>query len=114
MAQLIRREDWAFEPGRWHGEWQGAAAGAGVSVIFVSQTEIGAGPKLHRHPYPETFIVRTGRALFTVGEREIEVEAGQILVAPANVPHKFGNLGPGLLETIDIHESGGFITEWLE
>lgn len=114
MARLIRREDWAEEPGRWHGEWQGAASGAGVSVIFVSHAEVGAGPKLHRHPYAETFIVRSGRALFTVGDRQIEVEAGQILVAPSDVPHKFANLGPGLLETIDIHESGGFITEWLE
>jgi mannose-6-phosphate isomerase-like protein (cupin superfamily) len=37
-----------------------------------------------------------------------------ILVAPANVPHKFENLGPDPLITIDIHESGEFITEWLE
>ena len=44
----------------------------------------------------------------------IDASAGQIIVCPANVPHKFENLGPGLLEQIDIHEAGRFETEWLE
>ena len=60
------------------------------------------------------FDVRTGRALFTLGDQEIEAMAGQVLVAPAGTPHKFKNLGPGLLETIDIHASDRFITDWLE
>jgi mannose-6-phosphate isomerase-like protein (cupin superfamily) len=40
--------------------------------------------------------------------------AGQIHIAPPNTPHKFTNVGPGHLETIDIHDNGKFITEWLE
>lgn len=83
-AHLIPRERWADEPDRWKGEFEGGAFGAGLSVIFVSTDEIGYGPKLHRHPYPETFIVRVGRARFTVGDRTIDAEAGQIVVAPAN------------------------------
>jgi mannose-6-phosphate isomerase-like protein (cupin superfamily) len=114
MKQVIEFEDWAKEPGRWHGELEGARYGSGISVIFVSSQQIGAGPKLHRHPYPETFIVRSGRALFTVGDQRIEARAGQILVAPAFTPHKFSNLGPDLLETIDIHAADTFATEWLE
>lgn len=58
--------------------------------------------------------MRVGRARFTVGDRIIDAEAGQIVVAPANVPHKFENLGPGRLETTDLHEAGAFSTEWLE
>ena len=83
-------------------------------LIFVRTGVIGDGPRLHRHPYPETFIVRNGRVRFTVGNQAIEAVAGQIVVCPANVPHKFENLGPGLLEQIDIHEAGKFETEWLE
>ena len=45
--------------------------------------------------------------------RRYEVR-GQILVVPAGTPHKFENLGPGPLETVDIHGNGKFITEWLE
>ena len=114
MAYVINQDDWADMPGRWHGEWQGRAAGADISVIFFASDTIGAGPGLHRHPYPETFIVRQGRALFTLGAETIQAEPGQILVVPAGTPHKFENLGPGMLETTDIHANEVFVTEWLE
>jgi mannose-6-phosphate isomerase-like protein (cupin superfamily) len=114
MKRTIDFEDWATTPGRWHGEVEGTKHGSGVSVIFFSSDEVGAGPRLHRHPYPETFIVRAGRALFTIGDEHIEACAGQILVAPAQTPHKFSNLGPHLLEQIDIHANSKIVTEWLE
>ncbi|MDR6291066.1 MULTISPECIES: cupin domain-containing protein [Inquilinus] len=114
MNPAIDRKDWAEDPGRWHGEVQLGRHGAGISVIFFERDEPGGGPKLHRHPYPETFIIRSGRALFTLGAREILAEAGQIVVVPPNTPHKFTNPGPAPLHTIDIHENGTFITEWLE
>ena len=40
--------------------------------------------------------------------------AGQILICPAGVPHKYTNLGPGLLEAVNIHANGTSIIEWLE
>ncbi|MCT7374792.1 cupin domain-containing protein [Chelativorans salis] len=114
MAHVIKRESWADRPEGWHGEWEGGSFQAGISVIFFSSEEIGAGPRLHTHPYPETFIVRRGHARFTVEGKAIDAEAGQILVVPAGAPHKFENLGPGPLETTDIHASERFVTEWLE
>lgn len=114
MKPVTQAGDWLADPGRFHGEWQGGAHGANVCVIVNEIETIGAGPRLHRHPYPETFIVRRGRGLFVVGEERIEAGPGDILVVPANTPHRFENLGPGTLATIDIHENGAFITEWLE
>jgi mannose-6-phosphate isomerase-like protein (cupin superfamily) len=114
MAKVIDRTDWADHPALWKGEWEGATAGAAISVIFNRQTEPGGGPRLHSHPYAETFIIRSGEAVFTVGGETIRARAGQIVVVPAGVPHKFTNPGPEPLESIDIHESGRFITEWLE
>ncbi|WP_083288375.1 cupin domain-containing protein [Jiangella alba] len=55
-----------------------------------------------------------GEALFTVGDDEIVGRAGQIIVCPAQVPHKFAKTGTGRLEMIDVHASPVFITEWLE
>lgn len=55
-----------------------------------------------------------GRALFTVGEEQLEVSAGQIVFGPANIPHKFINLGPERLETTDIHVTNTIIQEDLE
>lgn len=116
-AKLIERASWAAPSAaaeEWRGELEGEAHGAGISVMFFRTHAIGHGPKLHSHPYAETFIIRTGRARFTVGEASLDAAAGQIVVAPANLPHKFINLGPGVLESIDIHEAGRFETIWLE
>jgi mannose-6-phosphate isomerase-like protein (cupin superfamily) len=51
-----------------------------------------------------------GRALFTVGDEKIEAQEGDVLLGPANVPHKYHNLGPGVLESTDIHLS----PEWIQ
>jgi mannose-6-phosphate isomerase-like protein (cupin superfamily) len=114
MISVTEPTEWLTDLDSFHGEWQGGERGANICVIANHIAEPGGGPRLHRHPYPETFVIRRGRGLFTVGDRNIEGQAGEILVVPAGVPHKFANLGPGPLETVDIHESGTFITEWLE
>lgn len=61
------------------------------------------------HPYDEIFIVRTGNTLFTIGDKKLEAKAGDILLGPANIPHKYHNIGPGVLETTDIHISDRWI-----
>lgn len=111
---ITRAEDWLKDPVKFRGSWQGGSRGAGISVIASRIDGPGGGPRLHRHPYPETFVIQTGVALFTVGGCQIEARAGEIVVAPANTPHKFENRGPGPLESLNIHESGKFATEWLE
>jgi mannose-6-phosphate isomerase-like protein (cupin superfamily) len=59
-------------------------------------------------------VVQNGHGTFTVGDATIDVSGGQILVAPAGVPHKFINTGGGPLRQLDIHTSDRFVTEWLE
>src|SRR3954447_6464691 len=86
--------------------------GTGISIIFVEAAP-GRGPSLHRHEYAEVFIVQEGRATLRVGEQELEIEAGQLVVVPAGVPHGFTNSGDGPLRQIDIHLSPRFVTEWL-
>jgi mannose-6-phosphate isomerase-like protein (cupin superfamily) len=106
---ILNRSDWAQHDQLWYGHFEGKDVGTGVTVLFYSTEEIGKGPRLHTHPYDEIFIIRSGRALFTIGETTIEAEAGQILIGPTGVPHKFVNLGPGLLDTTDIHLSDTWI-----
>jgi mannose-6-phosphate isomerase-like protein (cupin superfamily) len=50
-----------------------------------------------------------GRATITVGDETQEVEAGGIVVIPAQTPHRFVNSGDGVLRQIDIHASPKFI-----
>ena len=87
--------------------------GAKVCLIFVDLPP-GGGPKLHRHPYEEVFIVLEGQAKFSVGSATVDARAGQVLVVQPGVPHKFINSGTGRLRQIDIHANDRFVTEWLE
>jgi quercetin dioxygenase-like cupin family protein len=74
--------------------------------FFLVDSPPGKGAKLHTHPYEEVFITLEGEATFTVGDATIVASAGQIVVAPAGVPHKFVNSGTGTLRQVDIHPSG--------
>jgi quercetin dioxygenase-like cupin family protein len=74
--------------------------------FFLVDSPPGGGPVLHTHPYEEIFVTLEGEATFTVGDATIEVSAGQIVVAPAGVPHKFVNSGSGPLRQVDIHTNG--------
>ena len=95
--------------GPWRGSLPGEALGAQVTVLAYGNDTPGEGPRLHVHPYDETFVIIAGRARFFVGDKVIEAGAGEAVLGPAGVPHRFENLGPGRLQTIDIHHSPRWI-----
>jgi mannose-6-phosphate isomerase-like protein (cupin superfamily) len=74
--------------------------------LFVTTWPPRGGPDLHTHPYPEVFLVQEGRAAFTVGDDELEVGGGHMLVVPAEAPHRFHNSGEEPLQLISVHPSG--------
>jgi mannose-6-phosphate isomerase-like protein (cupin superfamily) len=112
MAIILHRADLVDDGAS--ASFQGALHDAGnVSFIWV-EAQPGEGPRLHRHPYPETFVILEGTAIFTVGGEVVEARAGDIVIGPANVPHRFVNTGQGILRQIDIHAAADFTTEWLE
>ena len=89
--------------GAWRGYVLGDDLGAENTILAYGNDTVGEGPALHVHPYDETFIVVEGRARFHVGDRVIDAEAGDVVFGPKGVPHRFENLGPGRLQTLDIH-----------
>jgi mannose-6-phosphate isomerase-like protein (cupin superfamily) len=84
-----------------------------ISFIWVDMRP-GGKIRLHKHPYKEIFIIQEGIATFTVGSAILEAHAGQIIIVPAEVPHKFMNSSDRQLKQIDIHLNSQFITDWLE
>jgi len=94
-------------------EVQGHNHNAAVSIIVVDAPP-GSGPRLHRHPYEEVFVIQDGTVTFTAGDETTEANGGQVVIVPGGVPHKFVNTGEGRLRQVDIHVSDRFITEWLE
>jgi len=107
---IVKRAEWARDETLWKGVIEGKQLGSALTILFYTTDETGVGPRWHVHPYDEIFIIREGRALFTVGDEKIEAEAGDIVFGPANVPHKYHNLGPGRLTSTDIHLS----PEWIQ
>lgn len=84
-----------------------------VSFIWVDMPP-GGTIRLHKHPYKEIFIIQEGMAIFTVGSSTLEAHAGQIIIVPAEMPHKFMNRSDKNLKQIDIHVNKQFVTDWLE
>jgi mannose-6-phosphate isomerase-like protein (cupin superfamily) len=106
----IAASEW-LTPGRaLRGLLEGKTLNTGVTLIRYVTDVVGEGPTLHVHPYDEIFTITEGRARFTVGERTIDAEAGDVVLGPANIPHGYQNLGPGRLDTLDIHLS----PEWIQ
>jgi mannose-6-phosphate isomerase-like protein (cupin superfamily) len=110
-ARVIDLSDSGF--GEDENEVQGYNHDAAVSIIVVDAPP-GSGPRLHRHPYEEVFVIQEGTATFTAGDQTLEGHGGQVVIVPGGVPHKFVNTGEGRLRQVDIHASDRFITEWLE
>src|SRR5262249_32879546 len=81
-------------------EFQGYLYGnTGLSFIWVDMPP-GDGVRLHKHPYQEIFIIQEGSATYTVGSTQLEARAGQVIIVPGGVPHKFVNSGEGPLRQI--------------
>lgn len=76
-----------------------------ASIFVTEYPEAGQGPDLHVHPYPEAFVVEEGTAVFTAGDEQLTVEAGNIVVVPAETPHGFRNPGGGKLRVVSVHPS---------
>jgi mannose-6-phosphate isomerase-like protein (cupin superfamily) len=110
---VVRRTDGRDDGEDWTENYEELPGAAGISIILESTSKAGVGPRLHRHPYPETFIIRRGTATFTIGTAEVVGRAGQILVVPAETAHKFVT-GPEGYEAVHIHANERFVTEWLE
>lgn len=92
---------------------RGEDHGASISLI-LDESEPGQGPRLHRHPYDETWVVEAGTVTLQFGDETFQAGPGDVAIVAGDVPHKFTNNGPGRSRLVCIHASPTFITEWLE
>ena len=82
----------AFAKGDWSGSIGGGALDTEALILFFASD------------------IEQGVFSFAEGERVFEAGAGDVVMGPATVPHRYENIGPGRLETIDIHLS----REWIQ
>jgi len=95
------------------GNLVGGDHGASISLI-LDESEPGHGPRLHRHPYDETWVVIAGHLTFQAGDERLVAGPGDVVIVPADIPHGFTNDGPGPSKLVCIHANPTFETEWLE
>jgi mannose-6-phosphate isomerase-like protein (cupin superfamily) len=112
MAHIVKKNDLPFGGGSW--KFEGYLYNDASVSFFLSATPPGRGPRLHKHPYEEIFVMQAGTLTFTVGDEVVEVSGDRIVIVPAGVPHKFINSGREAARHVDIHTNTRMITEWLE
>ena len=94
-------------------EFVGAEHGDVPFSIILVHAQPGVGPRLHRHPYAEVFVVEAGQATFRIGDRTVVVNGGHVVVSPPGEAHAFTNTGTSELRLTAIHGGARFNTEWL-
>jgi mannose-6-phosphate isomerase-like protein (cupin superfamily) len=94
-------------------EFVGGEHGDVPFCVILVHSLPGVGPKLHRHPYPEVFIVEAGEATFRIGDETMIVGERHVVVSPSGEAHGFVNSGTGELRLTAIHGASRFDTEWL-
>jgi mannose-6-phosphate isomerase-like protein (cupin superfamily) len=113
MVELLDIEQFITGTATRTAKYEGEPYGAQTSFFLVDNSP-GQGPGLHWHPYPETWVVLEGRARFVAGREEFEAGPGAITTVPAEMPHKFTNVGDGRLRMFCIHPSATIIQHELE
>ena len=82
--------------------------------LFLIDRAPGSGPALHRHPYPELFVVHAGRAEFEVDGEHVLAGPGDLALAPTGAAHRSVNVGTEPLRMTAIHNAARMNTEWLD
>ena len=75
--------------------------------VYVETMAPGDGPPLHRHPWMTWEVVVEGSVRALVGDDTYDLEAGDLLFTPPDVPHTFMATGDGA-KLVGINWPGGF------
>ena len=88
--------------------------GVDLSIIFVD-LDAGRGPRLHRHAYPEVFVIQEGRAVYTAGDEHARGRPGRRGRRPGRRRRtRFESTGEVPLRQLSLHLAPEMLTEWLE
>lgn len=82
---------------------------SGIYACLESIAQKGAGSTLHiHHNEDEHFLILEGTAHLVVGDRTLDLPAGQSITLPRGVPHAWSNRSDAPLRSLVIFNPGGF------
>lgn len=93
--------------------FDGSDHGSAASA-FIVDVQPGLGPKRHKHPYDEVFVIVEGTVRLEAGGELVEATPEEICVVPAGVAHAFSSVGPGRARMVNIHAAPTVVTEFVE
>lgn len=111
MAGVVRSGIWTAGGPKGF-DLEGAEIDANTTLILTDM-DVGRGPRLHKHPYAEVWVIMDGGARFTAGSETIDAGVGDIVHVEAEMPHKF-TVTAAPARMVCIHTAPKFHTDWLE
>ncbi|MDQ7095428.1 cupin domain-containing protein [Desulfosporosinus sp. PR] len=76
--------------------------GGNNSMMTLNEIMPGAVPALHSHPHEQISYIMKGKAEFVLGDEVLNLEEGDLLLIPPNVPHRLKVIGDETVLNIDI------------
>jgi quercetin dioxygenase-like cupin family protein len=83
-----------------------------VTSVMHSQVAPGSGPRRHRHPHAEIFVLHEGQGRYEVEGANVDARAGDMVIVPPDAWHTFVNTGPGMLRQTAIHQNPRAATDF--
>jgi quercetin dioxygenase-like cupin family protein len=68
-----------------------------VNSVMHSQVAPGSGPRRHRHPHAEIFVLHDGQARYEVEGTNLDAQAGGMVIVPPDAWHSFVDTGTDFL-----------------
>jgi quercetin dioxygenase-like cupin family protein len=94
--------------------FDGGAYGDLGSSAFIVDVAPGTGPRRHKHPYGEIFIIIEGTVRLEADGEVVEATPEDICVVPSGVPHAFTNVGTTRAKMVNVHVTDKVVTEFVD
>ena len=93
--------------------FDGGQHGVTSSAIIVDVAP-GTGPRRHKHPYDEIFILIEGSVRLEADGELLDLTPEQLAVVKSGVPHSFTNIGTGRARMVNINTSDTVVTQFVD
>ncbi len=84
----------------------------GTATTIVAALDLAPGKRSgrHTHTIEEVVLVLGGTAEMTVGEEQVRLSAGEMVLVPALAPHELANAGSDELHTVAFFPNAAFVS----
>jgi quercetin dioxygenase-like cupin family protein len=83
-----------------------------VTSVMHSVVAPGSGPRRHRHPHAEIFVLHDGQAHYEVEGTHLVAQAGDMVIVPPDAWHTFVNTGSDFLRQTAIHQNPRAVSDF--